>query len=99
MCTLTLKGSNKQPEVQMSLAATEKAHIVHKLPSRVRVHLPGWEGQGQHALEARLRRMRGVNDVRSSALTRNVLVRFDPYATDCEGVLAAIRTLGRGEDE
>jgi hypothetical protein len=85
------------------LAATEEARIVHKLPGRVRVHLPGWEGQGQRGLEARLRGIRGVNDVRSSTLTRNVLVRFDPDAADDESVLAAVRTLesdaGEGVEE
>ena len=87
----------------MSSAATEEARIVHKLPGRVRVHLPGWEGQRQRSLEARLRGMRGVNDLRSSTLTRNLLVRFDPEATDDESVLAAVLTLepdtGEGVEE
>ena len=83
----------------MSLVANQQPRIVHKLPGRIRMHLPGWEGQGQRGLEARLRRMRGINDVRSSALTRNVLVRFDPNATDDESVLAAVRALGVGEGE
>ncbi|MBV9455518.1 MAG: hypothetical protein JOZ19_15600 [Rubrobacter sp.] len=77
----------------MSLTAAEKPHIIHKLPGRVRVHLPGWEGQGQRALEARLRRMQGVSGVRSSLLTRNVLVNFDPRATDDESILAAVGAL------
>jgi hypothetical protein len=87
----------------MSSAATEEARIVHKLPGRVRVCLPGWEGQRQRALEARLRGMRGVNEVRSSTLTRNVLVHFNPDATDGESVLEAVRTLepdaGEGVEE
>jgi hypothetical protein len=64
----------------MSLATAEGPRIVHALPGRVRIHLPGWEGRSQHALETALRRMRGVSDVRSSPLTRNVLIRFDPEA-------------------
>src|SRR5918994_4673175 len=87
----------------MSSAATAEARIVYKLPGRVRVHLPGWEGQRQRSLEARLRGMRGVNDLRSSTLTRNLLVRFDPEATDDESVLAAVLTLepdtGEGVEE
>jgi cation-transporting P-type ATPase I len=77
----------------MSLSATEEARIVHKLPGRVRVCLPGWEGQGRRGLEARLRGMRGVNEVRSSTLTRNVLVHFNPDATDDKSVLEVVRTL------
>src|SRR3954447_26699724 len=83
----------------MSLITTEELRVVHRLPGRVRVHLPGWEGEGQRALEARLRRMRGVNVVRCSTLTRNVLVHFDPDATNDELVLAALRALGPAEDE
>ena len=62
----------------MNVAVAEAPRVVHALPGRVRVHLPDWEGQGQRGLEGCLRRMRGVSDVRSSPLTRNVLVHFDP---------------------
>src|SRR5919112_2577051 len=44
-----------------------------------------------HALPGRLRRVQGVSEVRASPLTRNVLVRFDPEATDQESVLTAVR--------
>ncbi|HZC13622.1 MAG TPA: hypothetical protein VE270_06345, partial [Thermoleophilaceae bacterium] len=40
-----------------------------------------------------------MSDVRSSPLTRNVLVRFDPEATDDERILAAVRTLEPQVDE
>ena len=83
----------------MSLAVAEEARIVHALPGRVRVHLPGWEGQNQRSLEAQLRRVQGVSDARSSPLTRNVLVRFDPEATNNESILAAVRELEPDEGE
>ena len=83
----------------MSLAVAEEPRIVHALPGRVRVHLPGWEGRGQRGLEASLRRIRGVSDVRSSPLTRNVLVRFDPEVTDDETILTAVQTLEPQVDE
>src|SRR5919199_6220181 len=83
----------------MSLIAAEEPRIVHALPGRVRMHLPGWDGTGQRSLEAGLRRVRGVSDVRSNPLTRNVLVRFDPEATDDESILAAVRTLEPDADE
>src|ERR671921_519679 len=44
-----------------------------------------------HALPGRVRRVQGVSEVRASPLTRNVLVRFDPEATDQESVLTAVR--------
>ena len=83
----------------MSLAVAEEPRIVHTLPGRVRVHLPGWEGHGQLALEAALRRVRGVSDVRSSPLTSNVLVRFDPEEANDESILAAARELGESVEE
>jgi hypothetical protein len=72
---------------------------VHALPGRVRVHVPEWEGQGKSVLEARLWRVRGVSDVRSSSLTRNVLVRFDLRVIDDASILAALRGLKPDEDE
>jgi len=39
-------------------------------------------------LEARLRRIQGVLGARANPLTGNVLIRFDPTATD-EGVVLA----------
>src|SRR5919112_1259868 len=75
----------------MNLAVAEEPRVIHALPGRVRVHLPGWEGGGRRGIEARLRRVQGVSEVRASPLTRNVLVRFDPEATDQESVLTAVR--------
>ncbi|MBV9453177.1 MAG: HAD-IC family P-type ATPase [Rubrobacter sp.] len=83
----------------MSLAVAEEPRIVHTLPGRVRVHLPGWEGRGQRGLETSLRRIGGVREVRSSPLTRNVLVRFDPEVTDDETILTAVQTLEPQTDE
>src|SRR5437763_1707305 len=83
----------------MSLAVAEEPRIVHTLPGRVRVHLPGWEGRGQRGLETSLRRIRGVSDVRSSPLTRNVLVGFDPQVTDDETILTAVQPLEPRVDE
>ena len=83
----------------MSLAGVEEPRIVHALPGRVRVHVPGWEGNGRRGIEARLRRVRGVSDVRSSPLTGNVLVRFDREETDDESILEVVRSLELDESE
>src|ERR671916_1926775 len=83
----------------MSLAVADEPRVVHALPGRVRVHLPGWEGQGRRGIETQLRQVRGVSEVRSSPLTRNVLVRFDPETTDEESVLMGVRSLEMDEAE
>ncbi|MDP9457924.1 MAG: haloacid dehalogenase, partial [Actinomycetota bacterium] len=74
----------------MSLAAAGEPRVVHAIPGRMRVHLPGWEGRGPRGLEARLRRVRGVSSARANPLTGNVLIRFDPKETDDEDVLRAV---------
>ena len=77
----------------MSLAAVGEPRIVHAIPGRMRVHLPGWEGRGPRGLETRLRRMRGVSSAHANPLTGNVLIRFDPAETGDEDVLRAVRGL------
>ena len=77
----------------MSLAVAEEPRIVRALPGRIRVYLPGWEGEGKSGLEAQLRRLRGVSDARANRLTRRVLVHFDPETTDDESILEAMQKL------
>ena len=77
----------------MSAALAEAPELVHALPGRVRVHLPGWTGQGQRALESRLRREPGVRAVRANPLTANVVVQFDPTTTDSGSILTRLQAL------
>ena len=77
----------------MSLAVAGEPRVVHAIPGRMRVHLPGWEGRGPRGLEARLRRVLGVSSARANPLTGNVLIRFDPTETEDEDVLRAVREL------
>src|SRR4051812_12187891 len=74
-------------------AVTEEPRIVHAIPGRVRVRLPGWDGRGQRGLEARLRGLHGVLSARANPLTCNILVRFDPTEIDEEGIRAAAGTV------
>ncbi|MBV9279774.1 MAG: haloacid dehalogenase, partial [Chloroflexi bacterium] len=84
----------------MSAAAVAEPQILHAVPGRVRIHLPDWSGQGQRALETRLRQLQGVISASANALTSNVLVRFDPAAINTGAILAAVRAvLARGFDE
>ena len=66
---------------------------MHALPGRIRVHLAGWPPAGQSAVEARLRQVPGVHSIQANPLTDNVLINFDPTATDEQALLAVIRTL------
>jgi hypothetical protein len=64
------------------------ATILSLIPGRVRMHLPGWrEGEGPR-IEAELGLLPGVEEVRASALTGNVLIHFDASATSLEALLA-----------
>jgi copper chaperone CopZ len=66
------------------------SRVVHALHGRLRIHLPDWSGQDAERLERRLRQIDGVQSVRASSLTRNVLVRFDPTRTAQAQLLAVL---------
>jgi Heavy metal associated domain 2 len=66
---------------------------VHALPGRMRVHLRGWPLVGQCAVEARLRQVPGVHSVQANPLTGNVLIHFDPSATNEQTLFALVHTL------
>jgi hypothetical protein len=74
---------------------TEEPQVLHAVPGRLRVHLPGWSGDGAAHLEQRLRRLPGVRRVQANPLTGNILTVFDAAAGAREGILAALR----GEEE
>src|SRR5579859_2641746 len=76
----------------MSVVATQEPRLVHALPGRARIHLPGWSGQGQRALEKRLRELPLVRSVQANGLTGNVLVLFDPAAAE-RTIVAAVRQI------
>ena len=66
---------------------------MHSLPGRMRMHLAGWPRAGQCAVEARLCQVPGVHSVQANPLTGNVLIHFDPTATDERTLLAVVQTL------
>jgi hypothetical protein len=57
----------------------------------VRVHLPGWTGDGQDRIETRLREFPGVEAAQANPLTGNVLIRFNPRTTGPQPLLAALQ--------
>jgi cation-transporting ATPase I len=81
----------------MSMIATESStegpQVVHTLPGRLRVHLPGWSGQGQLSLETHIRRMRGVEHVQATPTTGNILISFDPGKTNEPALLESLQRL------
>ena len=76
-----------------AMTAIEDPRLVHSLPGRMRVHLAGWPREAHWAVEARLRQVRGVHSVQANPLTGNVLIHFDPTATDEQTLLAVVQTL------
>ena len=80
----------------MSVSTTERPdvgvppRVVHSLPGRIRIHVPGWAGQEVDALEQRVSEVPGVTRVRASAHTGNVLVEFDPTAAEREAIVSAV---------
>ncbi|MBV9809115.1 MAG: HAD-IC family P-type ATPase [Solirubrobacterales bacterium] len=72
--------------------AAEPPRVVHALPGRVRVHLPGWRPEERQALEQRVRALEGVHGARADPRTGNILVQFDPAAADPDSILTALQS-------
>src|SRR5260370_38770174 len=72
----------------MSVAVAEEPRVLHTVPGRVRVHVPGWYGQGKRSIETRLREGQGVRSAQANALAGNILVQFDPKGTNERTILA-----------
>ncbi len=69
--------------------------VLHTLPGRLRVHVPGWSAHDGPRLEWRLLRVPGVTHARANPLTGNVLVHYRPGIARPDAVLAALRGAGR----
>src|SRR2546430_14976 len=86
-------------EEPRSVAVREEPRLLHALPGRLRVHLPRWRGGEQRGIERQLRALAGVRSVQVTPLTGNVLIRFDPAATNAQALLTALRTLEPGPQD
>lgn len=64
-------------------------YIIHAIPGRMRIHMPGWSEQQQHGIERRLCLIPGVSSVQANPLTGNVLIRFDSAVTTATILFAA----------
>jgi len=71
----------------------EEPGLIHALPGRARLHVPGWSERTQRLLTPRLLQLAGVRRVQGNPLTGNVLVLFDPSATGPEAILTGLRAL------
>src|SRR5690242_11918386 len=74
----------------MDTACCAGPRLLHALPGRVRIHIPGLPQRGQHWVEARLGGVPGVHTIRANPLTRTMLVLFDPTRTTYAAILAAV---------
>ena len=82
-------------DATVSVTAAEAPRVVHSLPGRARVHLPQWSGTTARSLERSLCELEGVDSVRASARTGNILVHFDRGATDEAVVVSELERLAR----
>lgn len=80
------------------MAGVAHPELLHALPGRVRLHLPGWPGDDQRPVETAFTALPGVQSARANPLTHTVLVRFDPHVTDGPRLLAAARALRPADD-
>lgn len=76
----------------MSAAVAQQPRLLHALPGRLRVHVPGWTKGEQGELEMRLRQLPGVGSIQANAVTGNVLVLFDASVLNQQAILAAIKS-------
>ncbi|MEO7021688.1 MAG: HMA2 domain-containing protein, partial [Ktedonobacteraceae bacterium] len=79
--------------MSVSIAVAEEPRVLHALPGRVRVHLPGWTGQGKRSIEKQLRQVWGVQRVQTNPLTSNILVQFDWTITNEQAIIDLVRAI------
>ncbi len=73
------------------VVVTAEPRVLHTITGRVRVHLPGWSGQGKRQVEVWLHHMHGVERVQANPDTGNILVVFDPAHQDEQSIVQAIQ--------
>jgi cation-transporting P-type ATPase C len=83
--------------LQFDRDRARRCRILHELPGRVRIHCPGLRhlAPDAQAIGGRVLGMPAVLSVRVSAITENVLVRFDGGKIGAEDVLAAAQSAMR----
>jgi cation-transporting P-type ATPase I len=69
------------------VVVADAPRIIRSLPGRARIHLPNWSGESPESIETHLADTAGVESVRASSATRNVLVTFDREVTDERTIL------------
>ncbi|WP_220201360.1 cation-translocating P-type ATPase [Reticulibacter mediterranei] len=77
----------------MSATVAEKPQILHAIPGRIRLHLPGWTGGGKQEIESQVRKESGVFRVQANPLTGNLLITFDPTITNEQTLLHSFYAL------
>jgi cation-transporting P-type ATPase I len=60
------------------------------MPGRVRIHMPGWDGANEAALEHALAAIPGVSEASARASTRNALLQLTDPAVDHDELVAAV---------
>ncbi len=74
-------------------AMTAEPRVLHTVAGRVRVHLPGWSGQGKPQIEKQLRQLQGVRRIQANPITGTILMVFDPASLSEQTMLHAVQEL------
>jgi len=77
----------------VSVAIADEPRLLRATPGRVRVHVPALSEHDPCAVESRLRQLSGVRGVQANPITDNILIRFDPRATDEAALMDHVRHL------
>lgn len=73
--------------------AVAEPRVLHTITGRVRVHVPGWSGQGSRQIETHLQSIPGMQRVQANPATGNVLMLFDSAVLSEQDVLRAVQHL------
>jgi hypothetical protein len=83
----------------MSTGTRESPRLLHVIPGRARIHLPAWPEHARGRIESELQRAPGVRNARANHRTGNVLIHFDPAATNETNLLAVSSAIGQSVNE
>src|SRR5260370_42508074 len=73
--------------------ATEESCVLHAVAGRVRVHMPGWSGQGKRQIEMQLHQVQAARRIQANPVTGNILILFDPATISEQAILHSVQTL------
>ena len=68
----------------------EQPRVVRAMPGRIRLNIPGWDGENATALEQALSEIPGVSEASARSSTRNALLLLSDPAVDHDRLMEAV---------